>query len=208
MNKPSLLAAALALAALLLAGCAAQPTPTPGAWGNTAYPVSSGPTETPVVYPPPADSTATPAAYPLPAEASTPTATAGHEAFEAALGQALAARDWAQLQAMMGKTFIIGFWRSEGQLLAPAEAVEQLQVNWLTSQTSPAVEKPDAAELSELVGEVDPYYIWGLEVKVVSVLLSPQGWGEDGKGQALLIVAQRPDGSYYWHAVLVAPGGF
>jgi hypothetical protein len=32
-------------------------------------------------------------------------------------------------------------------------------------------------------------------------------WGADGKTEALLIIARRANGSFYWHSVLVIPGG-
>jgi hypothetical protein len=41
-----------------------------------------------------------------------------------------------------------------------------------------------------------------------SQALFVSGWGLDGKGEAILYVTARADGSLYWHSVLIAPSGF
>ena len=54
---------------------------------------------------------------------------------------------------------------------------------------------------------IDPLTIWSPDVQPVAVV-GVGGWGESGQGEAILIVAHTPDGTYYWYGLLAAPDGF
>jgi hypothetical protein len=58
-----------------------------------------------------------------------------------------------------------------------------------------------------LLGGFDPYAIMGLD-PAKSQALFVSGWGLDSQGEAILYTTRLPDGSLYWDAVLIAPGGF
>ncbi len=118
---------------------------------------------------------------------------------------ALNAKNFDVAKGMMGQTFGIGFWQSEGlPPLTPDEAVQQL-MGYVGANS---VLVPDAnKDLNALLGGSDPYAIMGLEASK-SLALFVSGWGLDGKGEAILYVTQRLDGKYYWHSVLIAPTGF
>jgi hypothetical protein len=114
-------------------------------------------------------------------------------------------RNYDVLQALMGDPFAIGYWRSEGTALAPAEAAALLEEELLPRDAF--VNYTLGANLSSLLDGQDPLAIWGPDVNAQQAIYST-GWGSDGNGEAVLIIAQRPDGSYYWHGILYAPGGF
>jgi hypothetical protein len=110
-------------------------------------------------------------------------------------------RNYEQMAAIMGDSFVIAGWRSEGGAYEPEAAVEQLRTNYLGDATSIVFQQipdPLRAEVQGVLGpDVD-----------VAELLYVSGWGLEGEDEAILYIARRPDGSLYWHGVLVAPGGF
>lgn len=190
--KKTLQAAIAALAVFGLGACSrpAKPAATP-----TARPAATRP--------------ASPTATAFVPTAAPPGATAtAHipptiEGFEQALQQAIAGRNLAGMAALMGDPFTIALWQSEGTGLAPADGAQQLANNYLGAGAVLTFDKPDGAELARLLKGADPRTMWGPGVKVASVILS-QGWGADGKSIAFLVVAQRADGRFYWHGVLLA----
>jgi uncharacterized protein YraI len=105
---------------------------------------------------------------------------------------------------MMGESFMIGYWLSEGTTNTPDAAVEQLRTNLLNS-ASP-ITADYARNLVELLG-ADPVTIVGPNVVEASPLLV-SGLGAQGKDQAILFNAKLPDGSLYWHGLLFAKDGF
>jgi hypothetical protein len=127
------------------------------------------------------------------------------QAFEAQLIQALERRDFAQIQGLMGETFMIAGWRSEGTAHAPDEAIMQLQTNYLDSNTN-LVFDPNK-DLKALLDGMNPLSILGPEVLQPSALFV-SGWGMVGEDEAILYIAHRADESPYWYGVLFASGGF
>jgi hypothetical protein len=166
--------------AFALAGCT-QATPAPTVIPtDTAAPVPS-PTTPPATEP-----------------------TADLEGFVIQLIQAIDSKNFDQLQALMGDTFIFGFWLGEGVSYPPAEAVEQLRTNYLGPDTDPVFDRD--VDLGSILG-TDPGTIAGPEANIVEMFFA-DGWGLEGNDEAILFIAQRPDGSFYWHSVLLALGGF
>ena len=115
------------------------------------------------------------------------------------LSHALATADYEALQALMGETFTIGYWLSEGQRLTPAEAIEQLRLNLLPNPAAVSFIR-DRNQFPDL-GDVDPVAVFGPDVQIVELIYS-QGWGIDGSDEAILAIAQNADGSQYWHGML------
>ena len=124
--------------------------------------------------------------------------------FQAQLVAALNARDYDQLRSLMGDPFMIAYWLSEGTSNSPDQAIEQLQLNLLSSSAPIVVD--EGRDLTQLLG-MDPVTIVGPEATEVTPLLT-SGWGEDGKSEAILFAAENPDGSFYWYGLLYAMDGF
>jgi hypothetical protein len=122
-----------------------------------------------------------------------------------ALPEALANQDYDILQQLMGEPFVIGYWRSEGVVLTPAEAIEQLQASLLPSPAKLAFTF-DREQFPDLDG-VDPAGAFGPDVMIVDLVYS-QGWGAVGEDETILAIAQRPDGRRYWSGMIYGPGGF
>jgi hypothetical protein len=117
------------------------------------------------------------------------------------LSDAFAAADYDALPALMGESFAIGYWLSEGQRLTPAQAVEQLRLNLLLDPAAVSFIR-DRSQFPDLdPAGVDPATVFGPDVQIVDLVYS-QGWGTDGLQEAILAIAQNPDGSQYWHGML------
>lgn len=124
--------------------------------------------------------------------------------FEQALVGALNDRDYESLKGMMGESFMLAYWQSEGTAYTPELAVEQLQQNLLNAST-PITVYPNQ-DLAALLG-MDPLTIVGPEATEVSPLFI-NGVGAEGKDEAILFTAKRPDGGLYWYGMLFAKEGF
>jgi hypothetical protein len=116
------------------------------------------------------------------------------------LSYAIATADYEALQALMGETFAIGYWLSEGQRLTQAEAIEQLRLNLLPNTAAVSFIR-DRARFPDL-GGVDPIAVFGSDAQIVDLVYS-QGWGPEGLDEAILAIAQNADGSQYWHGILI-----
>jgi len=120
------------------------------------------------------------------------------------LVEALNARNYELLKALIDQTFVFGFWQSQGYATTPELAIETLK-NYLGPSTHLT---PDPGkDLVTLLGGLDPYELMGFNSTNAQVLFV-SGWGPAGTDEALLYITNRPDGSSYWHGVIIAPGGF
>ncbi len=107
----------------------------------------------------------------------------------------------------MGDPFQIALWRSEGRSLPPREAAEELAIQHLPNPEALEIVDPQP-DLAALLDGTDPTALWGPEVDPLSALLT-RGWGPEGQGEAMLILARHPsEARAYWHALLLAPLGF
>lgn len=122
-----------------------------------------------------------------------------------ALAEALTAGDYAALEGLMGDSLTIGYWRSEGQVLTPAEVIEVLRLNLLPNPGAVSFIR-DQAHFPDL-GGVDPASAFGPDVQIVDLVYS-QGWGVDGLGEAILAIAEDADGSQYWRGIIYSFAGF
>ncbi len=176
--------AAVAALALALGACRATPTP--------------------VADVPPPD--AVPAAGVSTTAAATPTADALPTPSPVeALIAALAGRDYAALEAMMDDPFVLGLYRSEGRTLPPTEARASLEADALPPGAAPVVTTADRIAFPAVDPPLETMFDPALRVHQ---LLFSRGWGADGQGEAVLVLAERPDGAVTWHGVVVAPAGF
>ncbi len=122
-----------------------------------------------------------------------------------ALVEALNARNYDLLKTMMNQTFVFGFWGSQGYATTPELAIETLKTNYLgpTTHLTPDPSK----DLVALLGGLDPYELMGFNSTNAQVLFV-SGWGPAGTDEAILYLNRWPDGSLFWHGVIIAPGGF
>lgn len=125
--------------------------------------------------------------------------------FSQALVGTLNAKNFDAVKALMDQSFRMAFWQSQGTPYTPDLAIEQLRTNYIG--TSTVLTTDPGKDLTALLGGVNPYSIVGLDASN-SQALFVSGWGLDGKGEAILYVTRRADGSLYWHSVLIAPSGF
>ena len=121
------------------------------------------------------------------------------------LVDALNARNYDLLKTMMNQTFVFAFWQSQGYATTPDLAIETLKTIFLgpTTHLTPDPGK----DMVTLLGGLDPYAIMGLN-STNSQILFVSGWGLSGTDEAILYLNRLPDGSLFWHGVLIAPGGF
>ena len=122
-----------------------------------------------------------------------------------ALAEALAVGDYDALEGLMGETFIIGYWLSEGVILTPAEAIDQLRLSLLPDPGAVNFIR-DREQFPDL-GGIDPTAAFGPDVRIVDLVYS-QGWGGDGLGDVILTIAESDDGRQYWHGMVYGPAGF
>jgi hypothetical protein len=127
------------------------------------------------------------------------------DAFVADLVAALVTRNEAALQAMMGTPFVWATWEGTGVELAPEAAAAQLQSEY--TQNAMALTFVAPPVIHQWMRGVDPLTIWPADVQPVAVI-GIGTLGAEGRDEAILIVAQYPDGEYYWYSLLLAPGGF
>jgi hypothetical protein len=136
---------------------------------------------------------------------STAESVQGAENIVSILPEALTNQDYMAVEELMGEPFIIGYWLSEGLALSPAEAVKQLQTN-LLPEPSKATFTDDPGQLPDL-DPFDPWRHFGPDATITDLIFS-RGWGMDGSAEAILAIAQNPEGNQYWHGVIFAGGGF
>ena len=184
----------LVLLALWLAACAAAPTAAP-----TPDPPPALETLVAATLEAAHQATLT-AAAPLPTPSPQPSqAPVNPDAFTEELQRALAARDFAALSPLLSDPFELALWQSQsghGQIAA-AEAVAVLRSELLASRVTVTFSDQLPAGVEAGAPEGRP----------IRQFFS-RGWGPDGFGEAVLTVAEGPDGGLAWRSLLVAPIGF
>jgi hypothetical protein len=113
------------------------------------------------------------------------------------------------MAAAMGDPFLFALWRSEGTSSPPREAAEMIVANFRDPETPIVISDPQPEDvLDMLTGGGDGTGFWGPDVEVLRELHT-SGWGADGAGDAMIVIAKHPSlGTPYWHALLLAPAGF
>lgn len=132
---------------------------------------------------------------------ATPAGLADLGDFESQLQAALTQRDAEGLRSLMGEQFIVAYWQSEGASISSDEAVTQI----LNSHIG-ANNYLDFQEFQNIPA-FDPKMFVGPDVELAKAIYV-YGWGLDGRGDALLFVSRRPDGSFFWQGLMITPKGF
>lgn len=127
------------------------------------------------------------------------------DVFEAALLQALMAKDTRALLNWMTPEFLTGGWRADGSYGAPVDALREVYADYLGTDNTLQVVK--GADLKALLGGVDPLSFPREEAGVAEAVLI-SGWGKDGRDEAILYIARAADNSLMWHGWMVIQGGF
>ena len=135
----------------------------------------------------------------------TPDVLVDLQAFEAGLLGAITARDSERLQAWMTEPFLTGGWGSDLSDTPPADAAQSLYAELLGAEIRLAAIRD--VDLKALMGGQDPLSIPRAEAGVTDAFLVG-GWGKDGRDEAVLFIARRPDNSLKWHGWMEIPGGF
>lgn len=133
-----------------------------------------------------------------------PSPTPDPSAFAQSVVNTLNAHNFNALPAVIDENFIFAYWQSQGTAYPFDQAITQLQTNHIGA--TPLSSNP-GKDLNSLLGGINPYSIMGLD-PAKSQALFVSGWGLDGKGEAIVYVTRRVDGSLYWYGVLIAPTGF
>jgi hypothetical protein len=121
--------------------------------------------------------------------------------FESQLQAVLAHRDAEAMRALMGERFVLAYWQSEGESIPADEAVSQLITNHIGEHNF-----INFQDFQNIPG-FDPQTFIGPDVELARAIYVT-GWKSDGRGEALLFIARRPDGSLFWQGLLVTPRGF
>lgn len=148
-----------------------------------------------------------PADAPNAGPTATTTTEVNVETFTRQLATALENKNYDALKGMMSDPFTIGYWRSEGTEPTREQALKFLQDNWLGPANEIVVDLADKTDQNKLLGGTSPLSMWDPKIKVVKTVYV-KGINADGKGAGLLVIAQRPDGTLYWYALLYAATGF
>jgi photosystem II stability/assembly factor-like uncharacterized protein len=142
---------------------------------------------------------------PLPCTTATPVTQQDLNTFGQNLITTLNERNFPIARTMMDQSFGFSFWQSQGTSETADAAIESLRTFYLSSST-PLTPDPNK-DLNILLDGLDPYGIMRLNASN-SQALFVSGWGQNGNQEAILYFTRRPDGTAYWHSVLIAPNGF
>ena len=125
--------------------------------------------------------------------------------FAETLTTSLATHDYEKLVPLIGNPFSLASIGTGTSTLPPAELVKRMQSRLLPDTSRTPVFIPDA-DITSILGANAPTTL-GPGLIVVRVLYS-QGWGDDGKGEAVLYISELPDKSFAWYGLLFDKDGF
>lgn len=131
-----------------------------------------------------------------------PAAADSPEALACQLQTALLDRDMAALERLMADPVAVGYWRSEGLALSPAELSAELGDARLPADTSGLAFSTDRARFPDLDG-MPAEGILGPE-RAPALIIYSQGWGADGRGEALLYLGYDQAGELRLTGLLLA----
>jgi heat shock protein HslJ len=115
--------------------------------------------------------------------------------FEGRVMRAIEALNFELFPDLIGDSFSIALWRSEGWTGSAEEALVQLRTNYLTGDNF--IQFPEPPDLSGQLEGKDILSVWNPETNPVSALFSV-GWGPAKGDEAFLIITQDPNGLYTW----------
>lgn len=111
-------------------------------------------------------------------------------------------RNTQPLLGTMGDPFLIGYWQSEGVERTRDQALFELENNHMPTDTSGLTFTIDRNLFPPLYG-MQPEQIFPPDANIIEVVYS-EGWGQDGKGAALLYFADNGSGGVYFYGMVIA----
>ncbi|NDJ53550.1 MAG: hypothetical protein GYB68_10760 [Chloroflexi bacterium] len=123
-------------------------------------------------------------------------------AFQTRLGNAIQDRDWTTARSLMGEPFYIGYWEDGPALeVDRAEAIDILQV----SHIAPEGTIQYFINASPSMGDDIP----GQEYfNYPAGMMAWLGWGIDNSDNAVAVVRQAQDGTFYWESLIASSSNF
>jgi Tol biopolymer transport system component len=114
----------------------------------------------------------------------------------------LLSRNLAPLGSYMADPFILGYWGSEGISDTPEAIIEQIRglYNYDAPDYTPRLTFTTDREKFPPLQGTPPESMFGPEVNVTLVVYS-EGWGPEGEGAALFMIAEDQNGEYYLHGM-------
>jgi hypothetical protein len=114
----------------------------------------------------------------------------------------------------VNEPFAVGLWQSEGQEMSRNEFFGRLANSYYRFQAESIAEgKPSQLTFTTDRDQFPPLMdmpvegMVGPDVNIADVIYS-EGWGQDGKGAALIFLAEDDCGKYYWHGLIFSEGHF
>lgn len=129
--------------------------------------------------------------------------------FTTQLAAALEQHDYAQLQNLMGDSFVLADGYAKGRSLPSQVALVQLRNHYLLPSSAIAFSTTVVSEdmWRNLFEGSDGLALGDFSLGTVKALYAT-GLSANQRGEALLLLAQQPNGTPYWHSMVVAPDGF
>lgn len=126
------------------------------------------------------------------------------EGFRQAVLDNLISRNYQFLLYTMNDPFTIDAWQGGGGTLAPNDATSKLQTDLLPPDN--VITYNLDKDVTAILGK-SPQDAIGPDAHIVDAVWT-DGWGKDGKGQAIIFISQGADGVFAWWGIIYAQQGF
>jgi hypothetical protein len=108
----------------------------------------------------------------------------------------------AALLSFMKDQMVVGYWRSESQVLSPEQFHTDLTTTRLPQDKSGLTFTIDRGLFPALDGTA-PEMMFNPDVPIARIIYS-EGWGLDGQGAAMIYIAMDAQGDFYWYGTVLA----
>lgn len=126
--------------------------------------------------------------------------------FTTELSKALEAHDYDMLNEAIGDQFNVIYWLADGQQFSNAEAIAHVRDDLVLAGNDIASYKD--ADLIKILGGINATGFLNSSESSTVRAVYVTGLGVDEKGEGVILVGQRSDGSMYWPGLIYAAGGF
>jgi hypothetical protein len=108
---------------------------------------------------------------------------------------------------LVNDPFVVGYWGSEGVTLSPQEAFGTFANSlYRADQPGGMTFSTDWADFPPLAG-MSPEQLFGPDLDIAQIIYS-EGWGQDGRGAALLYFTRDECGGYLWYGLVFSGSHF
>jgi hypothetical protein len=126
--------------------------------------------------------------------------------FSCNLREVIRSGDLSSLESSISNPFRIGYWRSEGISLTPAEEINNLEADQLPEDRSNITFTEDREQFPSMYGATLDN-MFGPDFNTALVLYS-EGWGVEGYGAVLVYITEDGAGGFLWSGLIIAGGHF